>query len=392
MDMHSHSLFFIVVLLIQCIGCCDAFLGGRRQHYNSPFWSSTTHLQAGNIVCVGEVLYDCIATDKARGWSVEELVDSGEWSAFPGGANANVATAFSKLTGSAAFVGCVGDDEDGRALTTLLEETGVDVSLMHTCQAQPTRRIIVTRSVDGEREFGGFWGNRKAWEFADAYMQADKLVPSSNEVLQRADWIVCGTLGLAFDETTEAVEALLKHRSSSTCLFVDVNWRQVIWNDTVYTEDEIRIKILDFIKRHGADAVKLTDEEAEWLFGISAKQALDEPSSVHSKFPHAMAVFVTAGEKGASYSIQGCTGYVAPYQVKVTETTGAGDAFSAGFLYRWINDDIQARVPTDRAHEIHQMVQFASAVGALTCTREGAIAAQPTLSEVETFLETVQAS
>lgn len=362
---------------------------------------------APQLICVGEVLYDCIATDAARGWSLDQVVVKNEWTAFPGGANANVAAAYSKLSSSSgrgknaaadnvAFVGCVGADDDGRALVTELREAGVDVGLMQTCPVYPTRRILVTRSVTGDRSFGGFWGNRKAHEFADAYLQEADLILAADSVLQSARWMVCGTLSLAFPVSAKAVEALLRRGlDHGVRLFVDVNWRPVFWNDANYSEDEIRRIILDFIGRHNAHAVKLTDEEAEWLLNIPAGEALENPGRVHAAFPHADAVLLTAGEKGASYSVSaqqlGCcvTGFVEPCSVSVVETTGAGDAFSAGFLYQWMEQEqvMNAAEPLEqRARRIDQMVRFASAVGALTCTKEGAIAAQPTLEEVEAYL------
>lgn len=70
--------------------------------------------------------------------------------------------------------------------------------------------------------------------------------------------------------------------------------------------------------------------------------------------------------------------------VNVVDTTGAGDSFFAGFLHqcclrgdRLLNDSQQSK----------QAMIYASAVGALTTTKPGAIAAQPTREEVETFLK-----
>jgi fructokinase len=373
---------------------CTTTTGTTRMMTTRLTSDNTPSSSTVKLVCVGEVLFDCIATDRARGWSVEHVVAENEWKAFPGGANANVAAAFGKLNGAstAAFVGCVGDDADGRALLRELSQgAGVNVQGVQTRREYPTRRIMVTRSLDGDRAFGGFWGDLKADEFADAYLQADELFPAAGDVLKHAQWMVCGTLSLAFPVSANAIETLV-HWGLQNCdvrLFVDVNWRPVIWNDTTYTEDEIRCIILDFIARHKAHAVKLTDEEAEWLLGIPAAEALNDPSRVHAAFPHAMAVLITAGEKGASYSMLGCAAFVKPCSVQIVETTGAGDAFSAGFLYQWmeLEQALKAAPPQSQAKMVEQIIHFASAVGALTCTKEGAIAAQPLLADVETFLQ-----
>jgi fructokinase len=400
-----------VIVLSLIVACCSAFRASRpyqlrvvlplrRQQCPSKRYttrlllreksSDNCDLSKVSLVCVGEVLFDCIATDKARGWSVDRMVAENEWTAFPGGANANVAAAFSKLSGdkAAVFIGCVGDDLDGRELVRVLQEAGVSSGLMPTCRTHPTRRIMVTRSVDGDRAFGGFWGNRKADQFADAYLQANELLPAADSALKQARWMVCGTLSLAFPVAADAIDALVSRalQDYDVRLFIDVNWRPVIWNDTDYSEDEIRRIILTFIAKHKAHAVKLTDEEAEWLLDIPSDEALKDPGRVHAAFPHASAVLVTAGEKGASYSVLGCTGYVQPCSVTVVETTGAGDSFSAGFLYQWMEQEeaVETASLAEKAEMVDQIVRFASAVGALTCTKDGAIAAQPTKKDVFT--------
>ena len=108
---------------------------------------------------------------------------------------------------------------------------------------------------------------------------------------------------------------------------------------------------------------------------------------MHQEFPKALAVLVTAGEKGSSYSMSGSVGRVEAIQVNVVETTGAGDAFTAGFLHGLLSrGDVDSLSTDELALIADDLVRFATVVGALTCTREGAIAAQPTFQEVESFL------
>ena len=57
----------------------------------------------------------------------------------------------------------------------------------------------------------------------------------------------------------------------------------------------------------------------------------------------------------------------------VVDTTGAGDAFTAGLLHRW------AAAPRVR-------IRFAAACGALVCGGAGGIDPQPTQDQVEEFL------
>lgn len=70
------------------------------------------------------------------------------------------------------------------------------------------------------------------------------------------------------------------------------------------------------------------------------------------------------------------------FHVEAIETTGAGDGFLAGILHGLVLHDPAKTDPS----VFKELVTLASAVGALTCTSEGAIAAQPTMAQVESFL------
>lgn len=340
------------------------------------------------VVCVGEALFDCIAT--GRGVSVAEMTENLSFEAFAGGATANVAAAVAKLEVPSAWIGCLGADSDGEEMKKILSSAGVNLDLIQETADQPTRRVMVTRNKDtGDREFGDFWQSRAANEFADCCLDESQLFPEVEDVLKYSQWIVCGTLGLAYPGSSAAMNRLVESTKdlSNTKLLVDVNWRPVFWKDSPYSESEAREIILEFIQ--DADVLKMTDEEVEWLLGISAEEALENPGPVHKKFPNAKAVLVTAGEKGASFSMAGCTGFIPVMPVDVVETTGAGDAFTAGFLHQIITqgvdlDQLEESKPDETVCE--QIVSFASAVGGLTCTGNGAIPAQPLLRDVESFL------
>jgi hypothetical protein len=80
------------------------------------------------VLCVGEVLVDAIAKDA----SVKPGDPADKWTAFAGGAPANVACALTKLGTPAGFIGAVGNDADGAKLLQVLE-VYIHVGYMYVC-------------------------------------------------------------------------------------------------------------------------------------------------------------------------------------------------------------------------------------------------------------------
>lgn len=314
------------------------------------------------VLCLGEILWDCLADHPAP--SVKQVQS---WTRYPGGAPANVACALTKLGTSAGFIGCIGEDETGEDLVDLLQRLGVDHEGIQRHSA-PTRLIEVLRSATGDRQFAGF-GGQDTTIFADTHLQAD-LLPV--EQFNRAEYLVMGTLGLAYPETREAMyHALTLANRGYLKILVDVNWRPVFWSDP----EAAKPVIIDFIRQ--VDFLKLSYEEAEWLFGTA------DPGAITHQQGDLEGVLVTNGDQGCAYCLSDTEGTVPAFAVKAIDTTGAGDSFVAGFLHQLCRRGLRVL----RDPKIAEfMVTYASAVGALTATRAGAIAAQPTASEVEAFL------
>lgn len=319
-----------------------------------------------SVVCIGEILFDNLANQLGK-----SLADVASWTPYPGGAPANVACALQKLGTTAAFVGCIGEDDSGKVLTDLLEKISVNIEGLQQHPTAPTRTVYVTRTAGGDRTFAGF-GQYDTADFADARLDAAELPES---LFQEAKSLVMGTLELAYPQSRAALRRAVElAKAQSAKIIVDVNWRPVFWS----SPEEAKPLINEMLGH--ADFIKLTDEEAVWLFGS------DSPDAVVSVHPQVQGVLVTAGEKGCRYWLQGNTGQIPAFQVAVVDTTGAGDSFLAGFVHQLSS---QPELDLGDAGVAQQVVRYASAVGALTTLEAGAIAAQPTPREVEEFLSSL---
>jgi fructokinase len=318
------------------------------------------------VLCLGEILFDCLADQLGR--SLEQVES---WTPYPGGAPATVACALVKLGTPAGFVGCVGEDESGNQLVQLLQDIGVDSTGVQRHPTAPTRQVYVVRSEKGEREFAGF-GELDTSQFADAFLNASKLPES---LFENADFLVLGTLELAYPQTREAItRALQLANQYDLKILVDVNWRPMFWPDHSIAKPLIQqlLKKVDFLK--------IAKEEAELLFDTT------DAGAITHRLDSVEGVLVTDGDKGCSYCLGEQESTLPAFSIDVKDTTGAGDGFVAGFIHQVCQHGLKSFATPESAQNV---VKYASAVGALTTLKPGAIAAQPTAEEVEAFLKKI---
>ncbi len=315
-------------------------------------------------LCLGEMLFDKLALQV--GVSCEEVT---AWTAYPGGAPANVACALTKLGTTAGFVGAIGEDDNGRALLRLLQTSGVDTRGVQTIPHAPTREVFVTRTATGDREFARFSGE-PGTVYADMLLSGEALPLA---LFEEAEVLVLGTLGLASETSRRAISRALDLAERYYLrVVVDVNWRPIFWPQP----DMAATQILAMLQR--ADFVKLAKEEAEWLFQTA------DPAAIADRLSHLEGVLVTNGANSCRYYLGERTGERPAFVLSALDTTGAGDAFVAGFVHQLCRHSLADFNDPQTADEI---VAYACAVAGLTTTSLGAIAAQPDAAKVDLFLQ-----
>ncbi|WP_448563500.1 carbohydrate kinase family protein [Trichothermofontia sp.] len=333
------------------------------------------------VLCLGEVLFDYLADipletlGKPPGEALSAITS---WTAYAGGAPANVACGLVKLGTAAGFIGCVGTDVGGEVLVQILATTGVDLTGLQRHPQRPTRQVYVVRSATGERSFVGFSTDhsaaggpaRTAADFADAALQAEALPVA---LFAQAQYLVLGTLMLAYPDSRQAVQrALALAHTHQLTVVMDVNWRPQFWPDPQMAIPLIRTAIAQ------ATFLKLADDEAQDLFQTT------DPAAIASQFPNLHGVLATQGDRGCQYWIRGHQGHYPAFKVSVVDTTGAGDGFVAGFVHQLCQSQGECLATADR---IQTTIAYANSVGALSTTQPGAIAAQPTAIAVQAFLQ-----
>jgi fructokinase len=317
------------------------------------------------VICLGEALIDFVAD--TSGVTLEECPG---FLKAPGGAPGNVAVGLARLGVPASFVGKVGDDPFGRFLRDTFAAAGVDTGPMLLSSEARTGLAFVSLMANGERDFL-FYRHPSA----DMLLRWDE-VPES--LFAEARVLHHGSITLIGEPSRTATIVAAAHAREAECLVsYDVNLRLPLWESETAAREAIKDGLT------GVDIVKVSEEEGEFLFDTRTP----EETAAKLLVGGARLVVVTRGAAGAY-----CRWWledrlqeleVPGFPVTAVDTTGAGDGFVAGLLAGVVAEPALDRIAPERMHAI---LRVANAVGALTCTRKGAIPALPTRPELERFL------
>ncbi len=332
------------------------------------------------VLCFGEALVDRL--DVPGGDPADEAgpVDR------LGGAPANVACGLARLGTSVAFLGRLGEDAIGSAFAALFHQRGVDTRALQWDPERPSRIVLVRRDAGGDRSFGGFAGDR-GQGFADEAVDEAALAVCLEDLLAAGRWLLVGTIPLASHASARALQLLVDTAlARGLSLAVDVNWRPTFWGlEPEQGPPPLALqRIRPLLER--ASLIKCAAEEAEWLFAEA------DPLAIHSALPQRPAVLITDGARPLRWCLGGRSGTLDAFPVEVADTTGAGDAFTAGLLHglcrrpELLGGDGRGGGGAADPPALKDLLLFASACGALVCRGTGAIDPQPTAGEVERFL------
>jgi fructokinase len=306
-----------------------------------------------SVLSIGEVLIDIIVEDGATSLETAE-----HFAARPGGAPANVAVALARLGVPAGFCGAVGDDPFGIRLRAELEQNRVETGSLRTIPGANTTLAFAWKNERGD-------GNFRILRLADLLLDRDQ-IDAANIASRTA--IVLGSVGLTDDPSRTALHhaADLAAKAKVPVIF-DVNIRASLWA----SPDAARIACHPILDR--ATILKLSVDDARFLFD------LEDPAAIFAiKAARKRIMLLTDGARGAWFRDEvGAVQHVPAHQITPIEPTGAGDAFTAAIISRYLQS---GAAPT------RDDVVFAAAAGAITATRIGAIASLPYFSEIEAFL------
>jgi sugar/nucleoside kinase (ribokinase family) len=265
-----------------------------------------------------------------------------------GGSGAIVAAGAARLGLSVGFCGVVGDDPFGRFQRDELERRGVDVGGLVVDAARPTGVTVVLARPNDRAIL------THAGTIAD--LQTDLI---DHARLERAHHVHVSSYFLQKGLAPELPALFERVRAGGATTSVDPNW------DPSGRWDGGLRDLLGHI-----DVFLPNATEASRIAGVDQ---LD--GAVLALAERACVVVAKAGAGGAIAAHGERLVRAAAAAIEALDTTGAGDAFDAGYLASMLAGD-----------QLERSLGIANACGALSTRSLGGVDAQPTMDEVLAFL------
>ena len=280
-----------------------------------------------------------------------------------GGAPANVAVCISKLGRKSAFIGKAGDDMHGHFLKETLEKQNVNTDNFILDNKYFTTLAFVDINDKGERTFSF---SRKF--SADIMLEKNDI---KTEILNNSKILHVGSLSLTDEPSKEATYfAVKKAKENGTIISYDPNYRASLWENKENSKETMR-SLIEY-----TDVMKISDEETELLTGIV------EPEKAGAKLVELgvkIAVVTLGGDGACVCTKDGCV-KVSGYKSNVVDTTGAGDSFWGGFLYKLSES---GKNPSEiTLEEASSFTKFGNAVSSICVEGFGAIPSMPSMEMV----------
>jgi fructokinase len=287
---------------------------------------------------------------------MKRIVGLGEvlWDIFPeraclGGAPANFAY-ITMLMGNEGIVASrVGEDSRGREALRRLRELGLDVEHLQTDRSLATGTVKVEVDNKGLPQYE--IAQPVAWDFLE--WAADW-----QELAATADAVCFGSLAQRAETSRTTIRSFLRAAVKAVKIF-DVNLRQSYYSRDVLTES---MKL--------ANIVKLNDEELPKVTALCGFPHKDERSSAQRlrDVYDLELVCITRGANGSLLLQDSNISEHGGFHVKVADTVGSGDAFTAGLVHEYLRN-----ASSDRMNEVANQLGawVASEAGAMPFPRGG---------------------
>lgn len=294
-----------------------------------------------DVVVVGEALIDVVTSPEGT-------------SEYPGGSPANVAYGLGRLGINTGLLTAIGDDERGAAIERHLHGAGVTL-LPGSYSLDRTPSATATLATDGSASYGF----DISWALEPV---APAFVP---KVLHT------GSIATFLAPGADAVKSLLQQCRHECMITYDPNIRPALLG----SHSEAKSIFEDLV--HLTDVVKLSDEDALWLY--PRKDLAD--TAAHLLGLGAGLAVITKGSQGSLLATTATQLNIPSVESGVADTIGAGDSYMAALILGLLTRGTDGLAPA----VLEQLGRTASMAAAITVRRPGAN--PPTLEELRNYMQ-----
>lgn len=301
------------------------------------------------ILVVSSANIDFVMNVKKIPEAGQTLIEDGSYSYNPGGKGANSAIATQRLGGDCVFCAKLGKDANGAQLRQLYISEGININALKFSQYSPTGLAAITVEPDGKNRISVFPGANNELDADDA---EEALLCYPDALLMQFEIPNEAILSAAFFAAKKNIPIVIDAGPAKPDFPFDKLPRLEI-----FSPNEEETEAYTGIRPDGADS--------------ALRAAVKLQKIVDSRY-----YVIKLGDKGALV-YDGKFYNIAPsYEVKVVDTTAAGDVFTAAMTLEYL-----------RSGNIMRSVRFANVAAAITVSRHGASKSIPTEKEVSEFIK-----
>jgi ribokinase len=289
------------------------------------------------ILCFGSLNLDNV-------YQVDHIVQPGEttistsYQRFDGGKGLNQALALGRANADCCMAGMIG--QDGLHLKETLEESNVKANFVGVSETCNTGSTIIQVDKNGQNSIIVVGGSNQIID--------EEYIKNVISNFEPGDFIL-------LQNEINNIPFIMKEAKQKGL--------KIAFNPSPITDEllEYPLDLVDILVLNEIEGHELTKE----------KNYVNILNKLHKLYPNTL-VLLTLGKKGALFS-DGVNSYShGIYDVKVVDTTAAGDTFTGYFLASYANN-----LP------IEECLRKASIASSLAVSRPGASTSIPYLSEVE---------
>ena len=297
------------------------------------------------ICVIGSLNMDLVVIVDEMPKKGQTLIGS-QFKEVPGGKGANQAVAMARLNGNVTMIGKVGNDGFGQTLVNALKKDNVNTDYIKV-EEGPSGVALITVDKNAENSIVVAPGANFRVLKEDIDKSIDAIKESDIVVVQLETPL--DTIKYALQESKKLGKYTILNPAPAVKLDDDI-----IKNVDLLTPNETELEILSGLKIENEDDII---KAAEIMIQKGVKQLI-----------------VTLGSKGSLYIDKDNMKFKKSYKVDAIDTTAAGDSYTGALSVAFSQDK-----------DIEEAMDFASKVGALCVTKEGAQTSLPTIQEVLNF-------